>query len=921
MDRAGRGRAVGVVLAVLLGLAISVPQASGAAPGVKMDSGGNFDCAIKSDGTLACFGALNGRGQQNAPAGTYTDVSAGDEHACAVKTDGSLACWGNSLHGALSAPTAGTYKQVALGSAFSCALSTAGQISCWGYNDANRATPPAAGTYTQISAGLRHGCALTTASLPVCWGAGQAGTPPATTFTEISAGSDYTCGVKTDTSLACWGTTQIPGGMPTGTGFKAIGAGYVSACAVRTDGSLTCWGASSQGRLDHPTTGSFTAVSVGSINACAVKADGTLACWGNAAGGGAPSITSSSPPNGTVGSPYNHSFTAAPAKPGSIFSVTAGALPPGLSLASDGALIGTPTAGGTFNATVTASNGLFAPDATQTFAITIGRATPTLTTTASAAGPVGATQISDSATLSGLVNPSGTRTITFRLYGPDDATCASTPVFTSTVPVNTNGSYTSGTYTPTDAGTYRWVASYSGDDNNNAKTGACNDANESAVIAKATPTLITTASAGGTLGTTQISDTATLSGLVNPSGTRSITFRLYGPEDANCSGAAAFTDTKTVAHDGTYTSANFTPTQAGTYRWIASYSGDDNNEAKSGACDDANESATIAKASPALTTTASAGGPVGSTQITDTANLSGLVNPSGTRSVTFRLYGPNDANCSGNPVFTDTKTVTTNGNYTSTDFTPADAGTYRWIASYSGDDNNNAATGACNDANESATISKATPALAGSSSPGGSLGTALHHTVTISNAQHPGGQITFNAFGPDDANCSGAPAFTDTKAVTANGAYRSSDFTPASVGAYRWTASYSGDADNTSSTTTCGDAVTLNAPAPGPPPAPLAEAKLTVIDIDVQRSRGSATLTVSANYAGTVEISKTKRVQPAGPAQIEAGGTAELIVNARGVAQRQLNRRGKVRVNPRVLLRLDGGKIGVRERLKLSLDG
>ncbi len=813
MERAGRGKAVGVgaVLAVLLGLAISVPQASAAAPGVKMDSGANFDCAIKSDGTLSCFGPDNSKGQQNAPAGTYTDVSAGDQHACAVKTDGSLACWGNSLFGALSAPTAGTYKQVAAGSAFSCALSTTGEISCWGYNDANRATPPAVGTYTQIAAGTRHGCALTTAGVAVCWGASQAGTPPATTFTDISAGADYTCGVKTDTSLACWGTTQIPSGMPTDTGYKAIGAGYVSACAVKTDGSLTCWGASSQGRLNHPTTGSYTAVSHGSTNACAVKTDGTLACWGDAAGGGAPSITSLSPPNGTIGSPYNHAFTAAPTKPGSTFSLTAGALPPGLSLASNGALTGTPsTAPGIYNASVTASNGLFAPNATQSFAIRIARATPTLSTTASAGGTLGSTQISDTATLSGLVNPSGTRTITFNLYGPGDATCSATPVFTSTVAVTTSGPYTSGGFTPTLAGTYRWIASYSGDDNNEAKTGACNDANESATISKATPTLSTTASAGGTVGTTQISDAATLSGLSNPSGTRTITFNLYGPNDANCSNTPAFTDTKTVTSNGNYTSADFTPTQAGTYRWIATYSGDDNNNAVSGACNDANESATITKATPTLSTNASAGGPAGTTQIRDTATLSGLVNPSGTRTITFKAYGPNDATCSDAPAFTDTKSVATDGTYTSADFTPTQAGTYRWIATYSG------------------------------------------------------------------------------------------------------------DANNTSPTTTCGDAVTINPPAPGPPPA---EAKLTVIDIDAQRSRGSATLTVLANYAGTVEIAKTKRVQPAGPVKIDADGTAELEVNARGVARRQLNRRGKVRVNPRVLLRLESGKIGVRERLKLTLDG
>jgi hypothetical protein len=52
------------------------------------------------------------------------------------------------------------------------------------------------------------------------------------------------------------------------------------------------------------------------------------------------------------------------------FSVTAGALPSGLSLSQAGAITGTPTASGIYTGTVTATNGV-APDATQTFTITI----------------------------------------------------------------------------------------------------------------------------------------------------------------------------------------------------------------------------------------------------------------------------------------------------------------------------------------------------------------------------------------------------------------------------------------------------------------------------------------------------------------------------------------------------------------------
>jgi hypothetical protein len=49
--------------------------------------------------------------------------------------------------------------------------------------------------------------------------------------------------------------------------------------------------------------------------------------------------------------------------------------------------------------------------------------------------------------------------------------------------------------------------------------------------------------------------------------------------------------------------------------------------------------------------------------IYDTAHLSGGAQPTGT--LTFKLYGPNDANCAGPPVFTFTSVVIGNGDYRS----------------------------------------------------------------------------------------------------------------------------------------------------------------------------------------------------------------------------------------------------------------
>jgi hypothetical protein len=226
-------------------------------------------------------------------------------------------------------------------------------------------------------------------------------------------------------------------------------------------------------------------------------------------------------------------------------------------------------------------------------------ADPDLSTTASPAVTLGAS-VSDTAHLSGGPDPTGT--ITFHLYGAADTTCAGTPVFTSTVPVAGNNDYKSGSSTPTTAGVYRWVASYSGDANNKpAGPTTCGDSSEIAYVrppsvTPAVPALATTASQPPHLGA-PLYDVAHLSGGLEPAG--SITFQLFGPNDASCSTPAIFTTTVTVTGNGEYRSAEFVPPQLGTYRWVATYSGDANNTGVGPtACGESSETANLS-ATPA----------------------------------------------------------------------------------------------------------------------------------------------------------------------------------------------------------------------------------------------------------------------------------------------------------------------------------
>ncbi len=92
-----------------------------------------------------------------------------------------------------------------------------------------------------------------------------------------------------------------------------------------------------------------------------------------------------------------------------------------------------------------------------------GQAGTALATTPSGPVAIGG-NISDSATVIGGTAPTGT--VTFKLYGPGDATCAAvTPLHTLVRPL-VGGTATSGNVPATTRGTYNWVATYSGDANN-----------------------------------------------------------------------------------------------------------------------------------------------------------------------------------------------------------------------------------------------------------------------------------------------------------------------------------------------------------------------------------------------------------------------------------------------------------------------
>ena len=224
------------------------------------------------------------------------------------------------------------------------------------------------------------------------------------------------------------------------------------------------------------------------------------------------------------------------------------------------------------------------------------------------------------------------------------------PIFTSppvAYPV-AGGPATSPAFTPTAAGTYRWRATYSGDANNDAVTGACNAADENVVVTPNTPTIATTASPNITLGAGTLTDTATVSGRVEPAG---------GCDDRR-SGSTARTTRRARARRSSRRRRSLSGG-----RWPGDVAGvhADGGGHLSLARDlqrrrqqrpglpvratRPTRTSSWLRLPPTIATTASPTIDARRRDVTDTATVTGRVNPLAGATIDFRLYGPDDATC------------------------------------------------------------------------------------------------------------------------------------------------------------------------------------------------------------------------------------------------------------------------------------
>jgi alpha-tubulin suppressor-like RCC1 family protein len=331
-------------------------QAIGITNAVQVQAGELHTCALDTMGTVRCWGQ-NSVGQlgdgstssdSRAPvvvrdlAGA-TQLSVGNEHACALKSDGTVACWGANADGQLgdgtmtprSAPTSvpdlSGVTEVVAGYETTCAVTTAGTAYCWGENNDGelgvgdtaahpRPTEVVGVTgATHVAVGNDFTCVLTAAGFVFCAGLNDEGQLGNGTFTNSSrpvttlipvgavsleAGSSHACARDEVNGAWCWGLAGDGRTLDASYGthpipvrglvkdVEAISAGGEHTCVLDLTGAIRCAGFNRRGQLGDGraiTTGGPVAVSgvtnavsvvAGARHACAVQADGQVLCWG-----------------------------------------------------------------------------------------------------------------------------------------------------------------------------------------------------------------------------------------------------------------------------------------------------------------------------------------------------------------------------------------------------------------------------------------------------------------------------------------------------------------------------------------------------------------------------------------------------------------------------------------------------------------
>jgi hypothetical protein len=429
----------------------------------------------------------------------------------------------------------------------------------------------------------------------------------------------------------------------------------------------------------------------------------------------------------------------------------------------------------------------------------------------------------DTATITGspaLFSPTGT--VTYTLTGSQLANLAPTAGWTVVNPTTWTDTVTlSGGVAPNStatpalrAGSYQFLASYSGDSNYAASTSPVEPLTinqGSAATATRILDAFTSQPPSGTLGESVL-DTATVSGTpFTPTGT--VTYQFF--TNGTGSGLPASTQTVTLGANGTVPNSSVQgPLAAGAYSFIAIYNGDSNYKGSTSPVEPLTiNQGTSSTATTILdATTSQAPNGILGESVFDTATLSRsptAFTPTGT--VTYEFF--TNGTGTGSPASTETVTLNADGSAPNSGVQgPLIAGSYSFIAIYSGDGNYKGSTSAVEPLTISLGSSSTTTAIldaATNQAPTNTLGESVFDTATVSGAPFTAtGTVTYTLTGSALAGLTAPPGWTvvntttwtDTVTLSA-GVPPNSAATPAlPAGSYQFQASYSGDSNYTGST-------------------------------------------------------------------------------------------------------------------------
>ena|GEM_PF-5967416 len=418
--------------------------------------------------------------------------------------------------------------------------------------------------------------------------------------------------------------------------------------------------------------------------------------------------------------------------------------------------------------------------------------------------------VSDTATLSGTNASTATGTVTYSTYSDKECKTLVTKAGEVTV---ASGVAPSSIAETLPAGTYYWQAVYSGDSLHQGSTSTCGT---EISIFKASSQIKTSLSGEGQSSTrvevvegSAVSDSATLSGPNTSKATGTLKYAVYSDEECKTLSAKAGEVTVTK---GSVPASSQEKLKAGTYYWQATYSGDANNEGSTAAC---GEEISLVATATSLSTSLSGGGHSGTTisvgegtAITDQATLSGVSASKATGDVGYAVYS--DKECKTLVAEAGVVSVTAGSIPVSSEekLTP---GTYYWQASYSGDGVNHKSVSSCGSEVSvvlAATTLKTTLSSGEQSHEEISVleGSGVKDQATLSgiNATKATGTLKYAVY--SDKECKTLVAKAGEVTVT-KGSVPASSEEKLKAGTYYWQATYSGDANNESSTTACGEEI------------------------------------------------------------------------------------------------------------------